>query len=137
MLLFCLILTAIFMTMIATTTNILNHQFDRVQDDYHRAQALAAAEAGMAHAHVVVETAKVPLDVTLAYGTRYRVAFNMCSTLGNKRLWTITSTGWSINRHMAWSIQQKVIETLPGGMCQAVQGSLTLSDGGLLSSGCP
>lgn len=137
LLIFCLVLTAIFMSLLAATTTMLNNQMDRVQDDYHRAQAITAAEAGLGHAHAVVETSKTNLDVSLPYGTRYRVIFTLCSTVGNQRLWSLTSMGWSTDKKTAWTIQQSLLERLPGGLVRPVYGSWTLSEGLILSSACP
>ncbi len=137
LLIFCLILTAIFLGLIAATTNMLNDQFDHVEDDYQRAQAMAAVEAGIGHAHAVAATSKATLDVTLPYGTRYRVLFALCSTVGSARLWSITSTGWSTNKRSSWTVQQRLLEQLPGGLIRTVQGTWTLSEGMLTSTGCP
>ena len=134
---FCVIISAVFMTLIASTTHVLNRQFDRVQDDYRRAQAITAAEAGVGHAHAIMEISKSPLDVALPYGTKYKVGFTLCSTAGNQNLWSITSSGWSIDKRLVWTIQQNILETLPGGLCSPVHGSWTLSSGLIVTASCP
>jgi len=134
---FCIILAGTFSILVAVSSNLLNLQFDQVQADYHRYQAQAAAEAGLAHAHAAVETSKASLDVTPDYGTRYRVTFTECTTVGLKKLWSVTSVGWSIDRETVWTVQQNLIETLPGGSCDVVQGTWSLSLGELTAAACP
>ncbi len=137
LLVFCVIITAVFTTLVGASTNLLTLQFNRVRDDYHRYQSIAAAEAGLGHAHAAVETSKAALDITLPYGTRYKVSFSECSTVGLKKLWSINSTGWSISGKAVWTVQQNLIETLPGGECEVVQGSRSLTQGELTVTACP
>jgi len=137
LLVFCVIITVVFTILVGISTNLLNLQNKHVEDQYHRSQALSAAEAGMGHAISVVETSKAPLDVQLHYGTRYQVAFNQCSTVATRRLWSINVTGWSIDQKTTWTVQQFVIETLPGGTCDVVQGSWINKEGVLSGTTCP